>query len=90
MLFDKHIFCTCLITSSDEELEEMKLCQRLSKEQFIQQFRVSRQVSVELAERFKNSEYLQYQEGYSESVFPGKKYNNVFVVCWKLVIFLEM
>ncbi|KAK9688463.1 hypothetical protein QE152_g35297 [Popillia japonica] len=73
-------------TSSDDDLEEMlevmevpknrnyfeEIVPQMDDAEFVEHFRVSRGVMVQLAEQFRASEHYHYQEGNSEKISPSK------------------
>lgn len=73
-------------TSSDDDFEELlqvlevpktkdyfeEVVPQFNDAQFMEHFRVSRRVALELAEQFEVSEYYHHQEGNSEKISPLK------------------
>lgn len=80
------------LSSSDDDMEELlelieipknnayfeEVVQQFSDEQYVKHFRLTRQLTEELANRYANSEYYKWQEGDSEKVTP-LKYVTVFL-----------
>lgn len=77
------------LSSSDEDMEELlqlaevpkstayfeEVVPQLSNEQYIEHFRLTREITEDLANRFANSEYYKWQEGDAEKL----KYISVFL-----------
>lgn len=74
------------LSSSDDDLEEMvvalavpkvenffeEIVPQFNEKQYLEHFRVSREITQQLAEQFEHSEYYNYQEGDSEKISPLK------------------